>query len=150
MILKRLHENIGISIEGVDLSNLDSDTFQKIKKLWLEYLVIVFPNQNISDEDHIKFGKRFGELEVHPSLSHRSSKNPEIYRVSNVDEKGNIIPNKETSWQYLKQSWLWHTDSPFRKYQVMGQFFMVFLLQIKEETLYLQICIKLMMTWKSR
>ena len=29
--LKRLHENIGISIEGIDLSNLDSDTFQKIK-----------------------------------------------------------------------------------------------------------------------
>ena len=115
MNVKKLHENIGISIEGVDLSNLDNDTFQKIKILWLEYLVIAFPNQNISDEDHIEFGKRFGELEVHPSLSHRSSKNPEIYRVSNVDEKGNIIPNKETSWQYLKQSWLWHTDSSFRK-----------------------------------
>ena len=115
MNVKKLHGNIGISIEGIDLSNLDNDTFQKIKILWLEYLVIAFPNQNISDEDHIEFGKRFGELEVHPSLSHRSSKNPEIYRVSNVDEKGNIIPNKETSWQYLKQSWLWHTDSSFRK-----------------------------------
>ena len=66
MIVKKLHENIGISIEGIDLSNLDNDTFQKIKKLWLEYLVIEFPNQNISDEDHIEFGKRFGELEVHP------------------------------------------------------------------------------------
>ena len=31
MIVKSLHENIGISIEGIDLSNLDSDTFQKIK-----------------------------------------------------------------------------------------------------------------------
>ena len=115
MIVEKLHDNIGVSIDGIDLSNLDSDTFQKIKKLWLEYLVIVFPNQNISDEVHIEFGKRFGELEVHPSLSHRSSRNPEIYRVSNVDENGDIIPNKETSWQYLKQSWLWHTDSSFRK-----------------------------------
>lgn len=115
MIVKKLHDNIGVSIEGIDLSSLDEVSFQKIKKFWLEYLVIVFPNQNISDEDHIKFGKRFGDLEVHPSLSHRSSKNPEIYRVSNVDENGDIIPNKETSWQYLKQSWLWHTDSSFRK-----------------------------------
>ena len=115
MIVKKIHDNIGVSIEGIDLSTLDEVSFQKIKKLWLEHLVIVFPNQNISDEDHIKFGKRFGDLEVHPSLSHRSSKNPEIYRVSNVDENGNIIPNKETSWQYLKQSWLWHTDSSFRK-----------------------------------
>ena len=32
MIVKKLHENIGASIEGIDLSNLDSDTFQKIKK----------------------------------------------------------------------------------------------------------------------
>ncbi|MFL2675089.1 MAG: TauD/TfdA dioxygenase family protein [Alphaproteobacteria bacterium] len=115
MIVKKIHKNIGVSIEGIDLSNLDDSSFQKIKKLWLEHLVIIFPNQNISDEDHIKFGKRFGDLEVHPSLSHRSSKNPEIYRVSNVDENGDIIPNKETSWQYLKQSWLWHTDSSFRK-----------------------------------
>ena len=115
MIVKKIHDNIGVSIEDIDLSNLDVVSFQKIQKLWLEHLVIVFPNQNISDEDHIKFGKRFGDLEVHPSLSHRSSKNPEIYRVSNVDENGHIIPNKETSWQYLKQSWLWHTDSSFRK-----------------------------------
>ena len=115
MKLRQLHKNIGISIENVNLTNIDEITFKKIKKLWMKYLIIVFPNQNISDEDHINFGKKFGELEVHPSLSHRSSKNPEIYRVSNVDEKGKIIPNKETSWQYLKQSWLWHTDSSFRK-----------------------------------
>ena len=48
-------------------------------------------------------------------LSHRSSKNSQIYRVSNVDEEGKIIPDKKTSWQYLKQSWLWHTDSSFRQ-----------------------------------
>ena len=58
MIVKKIHKNIGVSIEGIDLSNLDDIIFQKIKKLWLEHLVIIFPNQNISDEDHIKFGKR--------------------------------------------------------------------------------------------
>ena len=115
MKLKQLHKNIGVSIENVNLANIDDITFEEIKNLWKKHLTIVFPNKNISDEDHINFGKKFGELEVHPSLSHRSSKNPEIYRVSNVDEKGKIIPNEETSWQYLKQSWLWHTDSSFRK-----------------------------------
>ena len=115
MKIKQVHKNIGISIDDINLSDLDEITLKKIKKLWLENLIIIFPNQNISDEDHITFGKKFGKLEVHPSLSHRSSKYPEIYRVSNVDEEGKIIPNKETSWQYLKQSWLWHTDSSFRK-----------------------------------
>ena len=32
-----------------------------------------------------------------------------------IEQNGKIVPNKETSWQYLKQSWLWHTDSSFRK-----------------------------------
>ena len=91
MKLKQLHKNIGISIENVNLANIDEIIFKEIQKLWMKNLIIVFPNQNISDEDHINFGKKFGKLEVHPSLSHRSSKNPEIYRVSNVDEKGKII-----------------------------------------------------------
>ena len=115
MKITKLHHNIGVSIEGINLNKLDKITFEKIQKLWMENLIIVFPNQDISDEEHIIFGKKFGKLEIHPSLSHRSSKNLEIYRVSNVDEEGKIIPDKKTSWQYLKQSWLWHTDSSFRQ-----------------------------------
>ena len=58
MIVKILHENIGISIGCIDLSNLDNDTFQNwVKKLWLEYLVIVFPNQNIMMKIILNLGK---------------------------------------------------------------------------------------------
>ena len=120
MYIEKLHPKIGAKIEGIDLANLDNAQFDKIKKLWLEHLILLFPNQSISDEEHIKFGKLFGKLEKHPSLSHRSSTNPEIYRVSNVSEKGDIIPSKNTSWQYLKQSWLWHTDSSFRQIPSKG------------------------------
>ena len=115
MYFEKLHPTIGAKVQGIDLSILSDDNISKINDLWLKYLILLFPNQDISDEDHIKFGRKFGQLENHPSLSHRSSKNPEIYRVSNVSEEGKIIPSKNTSWQYLKQSWLWHTDSSFRK-----------------------------------
>ena len=57
MKVKQIRKNIGVSIEGVDLSKIDENTFQKIKDLWVQYLIIIFPKQNISDEDHIKFGK---------------------------------------------------------------------------------------------
>ena len=86
----------------------------------MENLVLIFPNQSLNDEQHIKFGSQFGELEVHPSLAHRSSKNTEIYRVSNVDESGNIIQSNETAWQYINLSWLWHTDSSFRNIPSKG------------------------------
>lgn len=113
--INRRHPLIGTEVRGVDLSQpLAEKTFEALHALWMEHLLLIFPEQAITDEQHIAFGRRFGELEIHPSLSHRSSRNKEIYRVSNVDEDGNIIPPKETAWQYLNLSWLWHTDSSFR------------------------------------
>ena len=120
MYFEKLHPTIGAKVQGIDLSILNDDNISEINNLWLKYLILLFPNQDISDEDHIRFGRKFGQLEKHPSLSHRSSKNPEIYRVSNVSEEGKIIPSKNTSWQYLKQSWLWHTDSSFREIPSKG------------------------------
>ena len=115
------HPLIGTEVRGVDLSRpLDHKTFQALHDLWMSDLLLIFPDQPISDEAHIAFGRRFGDLEIHPSLAHRSSRNKEIYRVSNVDEDGNIIPPKETSWQYLSQSWRWHTDSSFREIPSKG------------------------------
>ena len=115
------HPLIGTEVRGVDLSKpMDDATFDEIHALWMKHLLLIFPDQAISDEQHITFGRRMGELEIHPSLAHRSSKNKEIYRVSNVDEAGNIIPPKETAWQYINLSWLWHTDSSFREVPSKG------------------------------
>ena len=119
--VSRRHPLIGTEVRGVDLGKpLDQETFEALHALWMEHLLLIFPEQAITDEQHIAFGGRFGELEIHPSLAHRSSHNKEIYRVSNVDEAGKIIPPKETAWQYLNLSWLWHTDSSFREVPSKG------------------------------
>jgi taurine dioxygenase len=116
-----LHPLIGIQVQGVDLGRpLSEENAQRIHRLWMEGLLLVFPDQPLSDEQHMAFGRNFGDLEVHPSLAHRSSRNVEIYRVSNVDEAGNIVPPRDTSWQYLSQSWRWHTDSSFREIPSKG------------------------------
>ena len=119
--VRKRHPLIGAELTGVDLRcPLDKNLFERIHSLWMENLVLIFPNQSLNDEQHIMFGSQFGELEVHPSLAHRSSKNTEIYRVSNVDESGNIIQSNETAWQYINLSWLWHTDSSFRNIPSKG------------------------------
>ena len=118
----------------------------KIHSLWMENLVLIFPNQLVSDEQHIKFANQFGNLEVHPSLAHRSTRNKEIYRVSNVDESGNIIRAHDTAWQYINLSWLWHTDSSFRSVPSKVLYCTELKRQEKAETPYLLICIKLIVT----
>lgn len=115
------HPLIGTQVRGVDLSQpIDEAVYQALHDLWMSCLVLIFPDQAISDEAHIVFARRFGQLEIHPSVAHRSSLNEEIYRVSNVDEEGNIMSPKDTSWQYLSQSWRWHTDSSFREIPSKG------------------------------
>ena len=112
---------LGVRVTGVDLSApLSASLVDELRTAWMQKLVLVFPGQAISDECHIAFGRQFGELEVHASLAHRDSRNVEIYRVSNVDEQGQLIPPKDTSWQYLSQSWRWHTDSSFLEVPSMG------------------------------
>ena len=119
--VRKRHPLIVAELTGVELRYpLDANLFERIHSLWMENLVLIFPNQSLNDEQHIKFGSQFGELEVHPSPAHRSSDNKEIYRVSNVDEGGNIIQSKETAWQYINLSWLWHTDSSFRNIPSKG------------------------------
>ena len=57
MYFEKLHPKIGAMIKGIDLSNLSEKQIMKIDNLWIKYLILFFPDQKISDEDHINFGK---------------------------------------------------------------------------------------------
>ena len=121
LAVKPIFGGFSAVIEGLDLSApLNSEIINQITNYWLEYPVLIIKKQNINDAEQVKFAKSFGELEIHPSLAHRSSKTPEIYRVSNVDENNQIMEPKSTSWQYLELTWLWHTDSSFREIPSLG------------------------------
>src|SRR3712207_7387184 len=49
----RRHPVIGAEIRGVDLGRVDDDTFRRIYDPWLEHLLLVFPDQNVTDEEQI-------------------------------------------------------------------------------------------------
>lgn len=120
-MLVRRHPLIGTEIRGIDLARpLDRATLARLEAIWLEHPMLVFPDQPITDAQQIAFARNFGDLEIHPSVAHRSSAHPEIYRVSNVDERGEIIPAETKEWKYLELTWLWHTDSSFREVPSKG------------------------------
>ncbi len=121
LTVTRRHPLIGTEVRGIDLSRpLDGAELAQLEEIWMAHPMLVFPDQAITDAQQIAFARQFGELEVHPSLAHRSSAHPEIYRVSNVDESGEILPSQSSAWQYLELTWLWHSDSSFREVPSKG------------------------------
>lgn len=77
---------IGAELGGVDLARpLSNRQFDEIHRALAENLVIFFRDQHMSPEQHLDFGRRFGELHVHPAAPHAPGY-PELM-VIHADEK---------------------------------------------------------------
>ena len=74
--------NIGGVVTGVDLSKDISDNeLNFIKKAFYKFQVLFFQQQlEISPENHIKLGKSFGDLHIHPAAPKMKSF-PEIFEI---------------------------------------------------------------------
>ncbi len=61
--VRRLTPLIGAEISGVDLSGrLGNQAFDEIHRALMEHLVVFFRDQTLNPEQHLAFGRRFGEL----------------------------------------------------------------------------------------
>ena len=66
--VKPLTPTIGGEIVGLDLSQPMSDAaFEQVHAAFLDRKVLFFREQEISLEQHKAFGRRFGELHIHPA-----------------------------------------------------------------------------------
>ena len=72
-----LTASIGAEITGVDLADISTETAEELRKAWLDHKVLVLRDQHISQEEHIAFGRMFGDLEVHP-FTENDDGHPEI------------------------------------------------------------------------
>ena len=62
---------IGAEIDGVDLAKpLSNRPVDEIHRALAENIVIFFRDQHITPQQHIAFGRLFGELHVHPAAPH--------------------------------------------------------------------------------
>ena len=63
--------SMGAEIQGVDLSTELSDgVFSEIRKTFFEHGLIFFRNQELTPDDHLRFAKRWGEININLSLIH--------------------------------------------------------------------------------
>jgi taurine dioxygenase len=66
--IDKLTPIIGAEIGGVDLSKpLGNRTLDEIHRALAENSVIFFRDQHLTEEQHLDFGRKFGELHIHPA-----------------------------------------------------------------------------------
>ena len=117
----KLHPAIGAEVLGVDFSKpLSVEQGEAIQAAWIENHVLVFPGQAITDEQHVAVTRYFGEPEIFHQNIIKSKFVKEIFRVSNTDEDGNLVPPSDPVQQQLSSAKKWHTDSSYRQIPAMG------------------------------
>lgn len=100
--LERLGASLGAEISGLDLkAPMSDDTFRAFEAALIEHKVVVLRDQHLTTEQHVRFSRRFGELEVHPMRP--QGQFPEILVLDN--DKDNPVLSTD----------VWHSDTTFRK-----------------------------------
>ncbi len=90
----------GAVIAGVKLATIDDTVLAELKKLWLDYALLVFPGQFFTNAQQIAFAKRIGPLEF------------EMAALSNVKEDGTLRLEKDNDdrMKVLKGNMGWHIE----------------------------------------
>jgi taurine dioxygenase len=98
----RVGVNLGAEISGVDLRQpLSNEAFDAIQVALVENELIILRDQDITSENLIDFGRRFGELTVHPFSPH-DDKAPVLIKFRNDENNAPFGTD------------VWHSDETFR------------------------------------
>ena len=81
MRVRRLAAPLGAIVEGVDVRHIDDATWQALNALFCEHHVLAFPSQQLTPEDQMAFGRRWGTLLRHPYAG--TAQHPDLIELRN-------------------------------------------------------------------
>ncbi|MEP7313957.1 MAG: TauD/TfdA family dioxygenase [Pseudomonadota bacterium] len=112
MQIKQLHPLFAGEITGLDTSvQITPEEIEAVEAAMAKYAVCVVRDASLTDEDHIRFSRTFGSLEL--PMGGRKRIAPEIFDVGNLDPSGEIIPLDPNAKAQAIDFERFHTDSPF-------------------------------------
>jgi len=118
-VIRKVHPHIGAEVSGLDLREpLGDAAFEAVRDAFRHHSVLLFRNQDISDDQQVAFSRRFGELEKTSFAI--AAPNPYIYYLSNVDDEGDVLEIDTKRRNFLEVNRRWHTDSSFREVPAMA------------------------------
>ena len=100
--------SMGVEIHNVDLSNELSDSlFSEIRETFIEHGLIFFRDQELTPDDHLRFAKRWGEINI----------NRFFVKVEGYDQ---IAEVRKDADQKINIGGAWHTDHSYDQVPAMG------------------------------
>jgi alpha-ketoglutarate-dependent 2,4-dichlorophenoxyacetate dioxygenase len=118
--LTQLAPTFAAEVTGIDCRRpLSRDQIAEVEAGMDKYAVLVFRDQNITDEQQLAFTAQFGELENYQGGGHIRKRSDSrlgagIADFSNLDKNGNIMSDQDRVWFFKLGDRLWHSDSSFR------------------------------------
>ncbi len=102
--IRKLAGALGAEITGIKLKDANESDIDRIKALLVENMVLFFPDQGMAEDQHVAFGRHFGQLEGHPNLKNDSETLPEIFQLNATS--GGVADE-------------WHTDITFQEHPAL-------------------------------
>ena len=113
-----VHNDFVAEIGDVDLANLSAGQMDEIKEAFWQYGVLVFPDQKLSQEEHVAFAKNFGPMDVSvlkkAVADQKLRIRDDIADVSNLGSDNQIMAESNRLRRMQLGNRLWHTDSSFK------------------------------------
>ena len=112
-----LHPTLGAEVRGVDLTRpVVPQVFAEIEAAFNRHAVLVFPDQQVTDEQQLAFSRLFGPLEVNPNYAGTKMRlRPDVADISNLDAEGRVLARDDPRNLFNLGNQLWHTDSSFKR-----------------------------------
>ncbi len=114
-----LHPLFAARVDGLDLRRpLTPDERRWVEARMDEHAVLVFPDQDLTDEQQMAFGENFGPMEAETAtvdVHRRRLSHARMNDISNLDERGEILAADDRRRFFALGNRLWHSDSSFKR-----------------------------------
>jgi alpha-ketoglutarate-dependent 2,4-dichlorophenoxyacetate dioxygenase len=118
MRFSSLHPLFAAEADAIDLARpIDRATAVEIDAAMNRYAVVVFHDQDLTQDQQLDFTRNFGPLDPGRHLAVRQHRRvrPEFADVSNLDEEGRVADRNDRRILSNMATRLWHTDSSYKK-----------------------------------
>jgi alpha-ketoglutarate-dependent 2,4-dichlorophenoxyacetate dioxygenase len=117
--IRPLHPVFVGEVSGVDLTKpMTREEVAAIEAGMDKYAMLVFPGQDITDDQQMAFTLNFGQIENqrggHIAKAHEHRLKDGMVDVSNLDQSGKPLERNDRRRMFNLGNRLWHSDSSFR------------------------------------